>query len=208
MAKKGYIESSLIGLRSFAETLNSLKSGRVEVGIFAGENARTAAGGAGSKPGFYKADTTKATVEALKAGRTPTDASKTNAEIGAKMEFGDPTPQVWIDRKGIERHVTGIPPRSFLRSPIHLHGDRIMKFAKNEATEELKGAPKNSKRTATRLLSRVGIAAETVVQEAFDTQGDGSWDPNSPETMDAKDSDHPLIDTGQLRRSIDSRAVL
>lgn len=208
MAKRGRIEASMAGLRAIAETIGVFKNGRVDVGIFAGENSRTASGGAGSRPGFYKADTTKETVAALKEGRTPPDSAKTNAEIGAKMEFGDPEPQTWIDRKGIERHVTGIPPRSFLMSPLHVHGDKIIKAAKADVANNFKEAPKNPKRAASMLLARIGIGCEYVVQEAFETQGDGSWDPNSPETVDAKESDHPLIDTGQLRRSIASRAVL
>ncbi len=208
MAKKGSVGSSLGGLRKLAEALAAVKGGRVDVGIFAGEDARTASGGAGSKPGFYKPGTSKATIDALQRGDMPPESAQTNAEIGAKMEFGVSGDVHWIDRKGIPRMVKGIPPRSFLRSPMHLHGDRILKKAKADVAEKLKEAPKNPKRAAKMLLDRVGIAAEQIVDDAFNTQGDGDWEPNSPVTQDAKGSATPLIDTGQLRRSISSRAVL
>jgi hypothetical protein len=82
------------------------------------------------------------------------------------------------------------------------------------------------------LLVQIGIACEEQIQLAFDTQGFGSWAPNSYATVmaklrrggkkfanvflrkqltgeylneGAKGINSPLIDTGQLRRSISSK---
>lgn len=205
MAKRGSVESSLGGLRQFAEALNAVRSGRVDVGFFAGEAARSPLtakqsaakaarvakyGGAGSKPGFYKQGVDFAKKrEALK--KIKPDEGATNPEIAAKNEYG-----------------VGVPRRSMLRMPFHLHGDKILKDAQADAREQLKNAGKNPRATAKKLLDRVGIAGENLVQEAFNTRGFGSWAPNAPMTIELKGSDAPLIDTAQLRHAVDSRAVL
>jgi len=76
-------------------------------------------------------------------------------------------------------------------------------------------------------LKRVGVAAENIVQEAFETAGWGTWAANAYATILAKAKGNifkrkqqaasdvfeggrhtsPLIDTGQLRRAIASRVV-
>ena len=58
-----------------------------------------------------------------------------------------------------------------------------------------------------RFLTVVGINAEKWIGLAFDTRGFGSWAPNAPATIEAKGSDTPNIDTGQLRRSVASMVV-
>lgn len=179
----------MTGLKNLGDTLRALKGGRVDVGFFAGDASRTKKTPAAQSNSY--------------------DENLTNPEIAAKMEYGDPTPQTWVDRKGIVRHVSGIPPRSMLRSPLHLHGDKIVAMAKADAAAILSKISDIAPLRATKLLlTRVGIAAEALVQEAFATQGWGDWEPNSPETIDAKESAAPLIDTGQLRRAVTSRAVV
>ena len=54
------------------------------------------------------------------------------------------------------------------------------------------------------LLARLGLFAETLVQRAFETSGFGQWPALQSSTVKAKGSSAPLIDTGQLRRSISS----
>lgn len=199
MAKRGFARSSMKGLKAFTTALSAMSRGRVDVGIFSGDNSRMA-----SAP-------TKGASLISKARSKPSATIKsgmTNAQVGAKMEFGDPNPQNWIDRNGVRRHVDGIPVRSFLRQPLFIHGDKIIKDAKDDARSQLKTVAKNPLQTTKKILARVGIAAENVVQEAFNSQGDGDWEPNSPETIEAKGSASPLIDTGQLRRAISSRAVI
>ena len=198
------MSSSLGGLRALAEALSAVKGGRVDVGIFAGEDqrgeetpAKAAARskrtakfiGAGSKEGYFKQGIqfakNRAKVASFKADHL------TNSEIGAKNEFG-----------------VGVPKRSFLRSPFFLHGDRLLKDAQNDARTQLKEVGRKPRQTAKKLLDRVGIAGENLVQEAFETRGFGSWAPNAPVTIELKGSDAPLIDTAQLRHAIDSRAVI
>lgn len=205
MAKRGFVESSLTGLKSLAEALSAVKGGRVDVGYFAGEAQRSeetpakAAArsrrvakyiGAGSKPGFYKqgVDFSK---KRVKVAAFKGDEGLTNPQIAAKNEFG-----------------VGVPRRSTLRMPFHLHGDRIVKDAQSDARAQMANVARAPRATAKRILDRVGIAGENLVQEAFDTRGFGSWPPNAPVTIELKGSDAPMIDTAQLRHAVDSRAVL
>lgn len=114
-------------------------------------------------------------------------AALTNAEVGARNEFGT-----------FEKPVT--PARSFLRMPIQKLGGKIL--------EEVKalGAGKALAQGKVKLvLKYLGIACENAIQTAFDTHGFGMWAPNSPTTVMLKGSDQPLIDSAQLRRSITSR---
>lgn len=109
----------------------------------------------------------------------------TNAEVGMVMELGS------VTRK--------IPPRSFLRMPIRLNSEKIMGDADYTLLAEVGGLLK--------FLKKVGIAAENVVQQAFASRGFGNWKPLKESTVARKGSDSPLIDTGQLRRSISSRVL-
>lgn len=113
-------------------------------------------------------------------------ASETNAQIGVLHEFGSIT--------------RNIPPRSFLRMPLTL-----------KLFDEIKTMPN---RLANMLYvgnirgfyDLIGIAAENVVQDAFDDHGPG-WKALSPVTIAEKGSSSQLIDSGQLRKSITSRVV-
>lgn len=204
MPKKGYVGKSLGGLRALAVALAAMKAGRVDVGFFAGEaarsggtaaqqkarSARTAAYiGAGSKPGFFKQgveyDKRRRKLKGRGGEETPT-----NPELAAKNEFG-----------------IGVPRRSMLRMPLHLHGDKVLKGAQADARAQLAQVGRNPRAVAKKVLTRVGIAAENLVQEAFDTRGFGSWKPNAPETIALKGSDAPLIDSSQMRHAVDSRVV-
>lgn len=205
MAKRGSVGSSLQGLKALAETLAAFRGGRVDVGYFAGEADRSAEGhkkaqaraarlakytGAGSRAGFYKPGV-EFSKRRKQVAAFSSDEGLTNPQIAAKHEFG-----------------VGVPRRSTLRMPFHVHGDRVLKDAAADAREQMKTIAKNPRRAAKKILDRVGIAGENLVQEAFDTRGFGSWPPNAPATIALKGSDAPLIDTAQMRRAVDSRAVL
>ncbi len=127
-----------------------------------------------------------------KAQRQNGDTSKTNAEIGFINEFGKQT--------GFPK----IPARSFLRVPLTLYLSKYLKEKKSFAKKEVEKAAKTGK--LLELAQKIGIVAEEVIQEAFNTSGFGNWAPNAPYTVEMKGSDKPLIDTGELRRSITSRA--
>lgn len=112
---------------------------------------------------------------------------KTNAEIGEIHELG---------------LVAGIPQRSFLKMPLET---RL--FSKIEAEKEKYYiALKNGK--LYKWFEAIGLWAEEIIDEAFNTRGFGSWAPNSPVTIARKKGkDTPLIDTGQLKNSITSTVI-
>lgn len=120
------------------------------------------------------------------------DTGKTNAEIGFINEFGKLT--------GFPK----IPPRSFLRMPLTLYLADYLASKKSFSKQAVDQAVKEGK--LLELAKKVGIVAEEVIQEAFATRGFGNWAPNAPYTIARKGSDSPLIDTGELRRSITSKA--
>ena len=113
-----------------------------------------------------------------------TKADFGNAELGAVHEFGS------ISKR--------IPKRSFLRMPIFQNAEQII----SDAAEALPRAVEQG--TMRLVLKRIGIACEAAVQKAFATRGFGRWAPDKPATVLGKKSSSPLIDTGQLRRSIAS----
>jgi hypothetical protein len=118
----------------------------------------------------------------------------TNAEIGLIHEKGSVT--------------RGIPRRSFLEVPL-MNGlqkvDRAGKVLQQElntaiaADRDPEGAWKKAHRD-------LGIIGEQIVQKAFEDHGPG-WKEDAPATIARKKSESPLIDTGQLRRSIMSDVV-
>lgn len=115
------------------------------------------------------------------------DFAGTNASIGAIHEFGDPAKR--------------IPARSFLRMPLFVKSEEILKEA-SSGMEKLLAEGKHID-----ILKRLGIACENAIQRAFGTRGFGFWKPNAPSTIRRKKSSAPLIDTRQLRASIASKVV-
>lgn len=133
---------------------------------------------------------------AVKVGILGESAKRTqgginNAEIGFVNEFGKMTGH------------PKIPARSFLRMPLSMHFMDKVKEKKSLSSKEFEKAITNGK--ADDFARKVGLVAEEVIQEAFSTNGYGNWKPNAPYTVEKKGSSSPLIDTGQLRRSITSR---
>ena len=126
----------------------------------------------------------------------------TNPELGVIHEFGSPS-----------RH---IPKRSFLRMPLDVKSDEILKEVKSgDNWKNLShGKPLP-------VLKDLGHACEAIIQLAFETRGFGTWPPDMVSTVDRKTSrlspaqrkkaggysNSPLIDTGQLRRSVTSTVV-
>ncbi len=129
-----------------------------------------------------------------KASKEHNQDKITNAEIGAIHEFGS------ISR--------GIPVRSFLRIPIQLHFPAWLKKNSNLFVKFLLQG------RYLQWLETMGLAAEEIVQKAFDTSGFGMWKPLKTSTLKSRkkskvegESALPLIDTGELRRSITSEVV-
>jgi phage gpG-like protein len=109
----------------------------------------------------------------------------TNAEIGAIHEFGS--------------FSRGIPDRSFLRLPLFQKSEQILSESSKGSLKMLVDG------NLVGLLKRFGIVCENAIQEAFASAGFGAWAPNAPSTIRRKGSSAPLIDVGELRRSIASK---
>lgn len=178
--KRGTMRSNLDGLKNLGDGMRALSGGRLDVGFFGDKAARTQAQ---EKKGGGR-----------KASKVP--ATMTNAQVAAVHEFGS--------------FSQGIPKRSMLRMPFFLKGKEVLAAAHEDMRANWSTAVgKIDPLPAAKLfLQRLGVAAENLVQEAFKTEGFGTWAPNSPLTVFLKGSDKPLIDTAQLRRAVASRAVI
>jgi hypothetical protein len=109
-----------------------------------------------------------------------------NADVGFIHEFG-----------------TGkIPKRSFLRMPIFQYAEDIIGMVVKAGAMKKLAAGKSIE-----VLADLGIACENIIGRAFASRGWGSWAANTAATIKRKGSSSPLIDTGQLRRSISSAVV-
>ena len=112
------------------------------------------------------------------------DGEMSNAEIGFIHEFGNKT------------H----PMRSFLRFPILLKlKDKIEKNSVSKDGEI------NFKFT----MYQIGLLAESVIDEAFETRGFGLWKPSQKHhgIDEMGEFRSTLVDTSQLRDSISSEVV-
>ena len=117
------------------------------------------------------------------------DGSKggTNAEIGARHEWGSFT----------ER----IPQRSFLRMPLFSKGKQIIELTQKAGRQQLwEGKMKL-------FLQKLGVACEQIIGEAFASGGYGQWKPLAESTIEMKGHARILIHTRQLERAITSAVV-
>lgn len=121
-----------------------------------------------------------------KAQRQNGDSKKNNAEIGEIHELG---------------LCAGIPKRSFLKMPLE---EKLFDKISSEK-ENYYNALKSGKMV--KWFQAVGIWCEEIIDQAFETGGFGSWAANSPVTIKRKGSSKPLIDFGELRRSITSEVL-
>lgn len=110
----------------------------------------------------------------------------TLAQLGAIHEYGAPK--------------VGIPQRSFLRAPLSANVNKLFK----QIDKDLK-LPNLNPKTA---LGKLGANGQSIVLQAFKTQNNSTWDELKPATIRSRKKgkgtgeDMPLIDSGQLRRSI------
>lgn len=87
------------------------------------------------------------------------------------------------------------PPRPVLEPSIDANKEIIAEQMKQVAVAALDG---NNPSTE---LEKVGMLGQNVARDWF-TNPENKWPANSPETVKRKGSDMPLIDTGELRKSI------
>lgn len=128
----------------------------------------------------------KAKVGIMGESATRDDGELNNPEIGLIHEVG--------------RVSDNMPARSFLRMPLTFKKADLMTFAIKNAKLIEQGNVKG-------FFAKIGIKAEAIIQEAFETGGFGQWAKNKPSTIAAKGSSAPLIDTGELRKAITSEVI-
>lgn len=97
------------------------------------------------------------------------------AEYGAYNEFGSVT------------RPDHPPKRSFIRMPLQTKQDKIGQYVKKRAQANIEKADIKA------IFEDIGIAGESVIHEAFDTRGFGTWKPNAESTIKRKGGDAPLI---------------
>ena len=115
------------------------------------------------------------------------DGGKTNAEIGARHEFGVLS--------------EGLPRRSFLKDPIEIKRKELLETANKviKANIAKEGG-------AEKIFELIGIAGEAIVQEAFESGGFGTWKELTDFTVNKKGgSSQILIDSSQLRKAVISK---
>lgn len=111
------------------------------------------------------------------------DGGKTNADIGAKHEYGN----------------EGMPVRSFLRVPIVEHLEKKMEEAGAFDEASLKLVVQQG--SILLWMKKIATIAEGIVVESFHTGGFGKWPPSN---MKYKKVHLTLVETQQLRNSITS----
>lgn len=122
-----------------------------------------------------------------KSSRTQGPAGSDNAALGLIHEKGSET--------------RGIPARSWLLMPIRKNSKKIL-AATTKGAEQLLAEGRKKE-----VLKRMGIEAERNIMQAFETSGFGTWPPLKDPTRRGKNKKgggHPLVDTGQLKRSVSS----
>jgi len=115
-----------------------------------------------------------------------TEDGLSNAEIGAVHEFGSMT--------------NNIPRRSFLKDPLILKRPELASFISKAIAKHI-GDPDMIRQ----VLTKAGIVAEGIIQDAFNTGGFGTWEELKPQTIQRKGSEAKLIDKSELRGSIVSQ---
>lgn len=86
-----------------------------------------------------------------------------------------------------------VPSRPFLRKSVDENLDKITDFGGKMVRRLAKGA------SAEDILQKTGRMQKGLIRDQIDN---GDFAANSPYTIRKKKSDHPLIDTGKLRRSV------
>lgn len=161
------------GLDQIAKALTKNLS-RVRVGILGGKNTRNSTPVGGRSFNATKGSPPKGQLSAVN-----------NASLGAIHEFGGPK----------------MPMRSFLRIPI---ADNLQKYMDKSGAftqEALKEVLNTGNMTP--WLEKIGIIAEGIVADAFDTGGFGKW-PAWKTKGYQNNTGQILVDTQQLRNSITS----
>lgn len=122
----------------------------------------------------------------VRAGKPGEKVAHTNAEIGAKHEFG----------------LDGMPVRSWLRVPLIDNWEKYLKDAGAFKVEAIRKVIKAG--TFRPWMEKVVIVGERVVADGFDSGGFGKWPPSD---MRFKTNAQTLVETHQLRDSVASEVT-
>lgn len=87
------------------------------------------------------------------------------------------------------------PPRPILEPAIENSKDQVAELMKDAVGVALNGED------ITPALNKVGMQGQNIARGWF-TNPSNKWAPNSEDTIKRKSSDNPLIDKGELRKSI------
>jgi hypothetical protein len=190
-AKAGYVRIDTGPIKDLRRQLKVAQTARVKVGVLGEKSARTDVTEEGRE--FMRTLGTKKTTSrqrwraALrKFGHKASGLS--NADIGAIHEFGY--------KEG------NIPERSWLRAPVMLYLPPTLERRGKQLWRIV-----ISKRGVVAALKLLGVTAEKVIHEAFETGGFGKWPDLKKATIKRKGSSAVLIDTAQLRQSVRSAVV-
>lgn len=101
-----------------------------------------------------------------------------------------------------------IPPRPFITQPFDTHRQRYESYLDKTASKVIDQLVKNARGSGAESaqavvdgrLNRLGLMVVGDIQQDI---ADRKFTPNAPSTIKKKGSSTPLVDNGQLRRSID-----
>ena len=130
----------------------------------------------------YPEDGTLATGSNAGSGQDPIDNMSELALIAMWNDFGTKNGR--------------IPSRRFFRDGIDLHIDKINQMGKRMVEKISKGEISTED-----ALDVMGLFVETKIKENIDNSR-SLYKKNADLTIELKKSDHPLIDTGQLKESV------
>lgn len=88
-----------------------------------------------------------------------------------------------------------IPERSFMRSALADHNKELKRLTKKVSDQVVMGRMDKKK--------GIGLLCQKVIDWFAAKIDENLPPPNAPSTVEAKGSDHTLIDTGQLKNSLD-----
>lgn len=87
-----------------------------------------------------------------------------------------------------------IPSRPFIRDSVDNHMDEISANIAEWCRKIVRGEMQ-----AHEMMMNIGMMQKGLIQQSI---AEGGFEPNSPETIRRKGSDMPLVDSGQMRQSV------
>jgi len=90
-----------------------------------------------------------------------------------------------------------IPPRPVIEPALAYNASKISE----QVAGMLRAAAENDAQKVNQYAHRIGMAGQNAARDWFTNPANG-WPPNAPSTIARKGSSQPLIDTGNLRKSI------